>query len=381
MAGKKKTADAPSPEADNLSSLKLELDDPAPEPEPKEEPKQPVAEQVDDTEPGVDEPSLRPTVARTMRDWGYEVSDDATDDDVRAHLESLEDRASKYEQTQKELAELRAWRAEAERRQIEPEPKPEPAKPEPTAEADDDLGIPDPPKLDKFSLAVLQAAKANGKLTEGVGGMISSDDPSLAPHVEKYNQHVSALEEYNAEWGDPRKVARHIAQKYADSAKSEAAKVRKEFEDWKASQQQNTVQSQIDAYYEKHKAAYFDLDADGNIQFDAQGRPVGARYAECIKAAQEAHDLGITDPLKIHQYVVKHVPPVAPEPKQPQTPEKKRVAFINRLKKNGSDTILTAPVNRPAASASTRDRSHLSPSQQLDAHFSDLMAEKVADRM
>lgn len=376
MAKKTKPEDA-APEADNISSLQLELPvEPVAEPEANDAAVEPAA---DEPVLGVDAPELRPNVASTMRQWGYEVSDDATDDDVRAHLEELEDRASKFEQTQKELEQLKAWRAEAERRQAAPEPKAEPS-PAPIAQADDDdLGIPDPPKLDTYALQMLRVAESAGKLSRGLGGVLTSEDISLQPHIAKYNQWLSEKETYDAEWGDTRKVAQHVAQKYADKAKAEAAAVRKEFEDWKAAQQQNTVQSQIDGHYEKHKAAYFDLDAAGNIQFDAQGNPIGARYAECVKAAQRAQYLGITDPLKIHEYVVEHVPPVAPAaPKAPEPPASKVVKFNNRLKNNGREPLPTNPVNRPAAVA---DNSKLSLHQQLTSLLPDLMAQKVADRM
>lgn len=380
MAKKQPPAD-PTPDADNISSLQLQLpDEPAPEPE-SNDPVQEVAEAAPVA--GADEPSLIPTVASTMRQWGYEVADDATEDDIRSHLEELEDRASKYEANQKELEQLRQWRALQEQQRSDTTPAPTPKPDEAVAQDDDDLGIPDPPKLDTYALQMLRVAESAGKLERGLGGVLTSEDVSLQQHIAKYNQWLSEKEAYDAEWGDNRKVAKHVAQRYAEKAKAEAEAVRKEFNDWKSQQQQSSVQSAIDAYFIQNKEAYFDLGPDGNPVWDEQTQTYrGARYAEYIAAVQEAMDLGATDQVKIHRYAAKKVPPVAPAAAAPpEAPAKKTVKFHNRLRNNGSATLNTAPVNRPAASAAARDTSKLSTNQQLSALLPDLLSRKVADRM
>lgn len=378
MAKKKSDAEA-APEADNISALTLDLGEPGPAPEP-EVTDDPVAEVVETPVVGADEPSIVPNVASEMRAWGYEIADDATPDDIRAHLEELEDRASKYEQAQQRLAQLEAQRAEWEQRRQEPAPAPK--APEPAAATDDDLGIPERPQLDRLTQTVLVAAKQAGKLND-VGGVLTSDDPGLQHYVQVYNKHAQDIDAYDREWGDPRKVARLIADKAIAKERAEREALRREIEDWKSQQQQDAVTKTIEGYYLENKAAYFDLDAQGNIVRDVQGVPQGKRYAEAMQAAQEAMDLGITDPLNIHKYVVKHVPAVAPPPAAPpETPAKKTVKFNNRLKNNGHAASLnTVPVNRPSASPGARDTSKLTVHQQLSSLLPDLMAQKVADRM
>lgn len=376
---------------DNLSSLSLGLDS-APPPAPEAPAAPAAAEPTPATAPaaqqpapetppvGADEPRLVPNVAARMREWGYEVDDTATDDDVRQHLESLEDRASKYEQSQQELEQLRQWRAQVEaQRQSEATAVPATAPAAPAsaaAPAADELAIPDRPAFDPVTLGVLRVAKDNGLLKSGVGGFISSDDQSLRPYIEKYNAQVAAIEAYDAEW-TPRKIAETLYEQRAAKDREEREALRKELESFKTAAQTDKLQSEIDSFFEKNKTAYFDLGPDGNPVWDPQRQTyVGDGYARYMAAAQEAQEFGITDPAAIHRYAVKHAPPA----KVQERPAEKVVKFRNRLKNNGADTLSPTPVSRPAAAAATRSLHGQSFHQQLSSTFSNLMNETVGER-
>lgn len=380
MAKQKPAADQPAPkEAENISSLELKLDDPAPpvetpEPAAKAEP-EPV---VETPVVGADEPSLLPSAVSLARQRGYEVSDDATDEDFWSHLETVEGQAAKAAEHERELAVLRQQLAERQAPTLAPEPKP--AAGAATEPAVVDTGIPERPAIDKFTMQVMRFAQANGKLSE-VGGYVTSDDPTLKPHVDAYNKYLADASDYDAEW-TPRKIAEHTYAQKAAEDKAERETLRKELDALKTQQATSAVQGAIDGYFHEHKAAYFDLGEDGKPVWDAaKNEWRGQRYEQYLAACQRAVDLGIPTTEKIHEYAVEKVPPTVAAPAALPTPTQKISKIAYRLKNNGTDLIPTAPVSRPAATAATRSQNGLTFNQKLSNHFSDLMAEKVADRM
>jgi hypothetical protein len=373
MAKKKTDADPVSDAApsDDISKLELNLDD-APPADVAD-----VADETHDAAPvlGVDEPSLRPSVVSLAKQRGYEVSDDATDDDFWSRVETNEEKAERLEAVERELEQHRQWRAQVEAERTAPKTEPVAAKVEPVA--DDDLGIPDRPEIDQFTLGVLQLAKANGLLKEGAGGLLTSDDASLRPQIDKYNANLVAAAEYDREWGDPRKVAAHVIDKRLAKEREEREALRQEINALKSAQQVDKVQAEIDAHFAKHKDAYFQL-SDGEPVWDQQKQTyAGEGYARYMAAAQEAVNFGITDRAAIHRYAVKHAPPVA-APAEP--PAKKVVKFHNRLKNNGHDSLPTHPASRPHAGVGTR-KFDGNVSKFLDATFDSLMNEQVAERI
>lgn len=390
MAKKQPAAtDQPAaPEADNISSLKLDLGEPqTPATEtPAVEATEPTPEPVAENEPvvGADEPALLPSrdAVQLARQRGYEVSDDATDDDFWSRVEENETRAEKAEREAEQLRQ-RIAQYEAQQSVVEPEPKSPVAQTAPTpSDAADDLEIPDRPEHDQVNVQILQFAQANGKLTEAPGGYLTTEDSNFKPQVDAFNKTLQAQRAYDAEW-TPRKIAATEYERLARKDREERESLKRELAEIKAQRAHDGVQGEINAYFDKHKAAYFALGPDGEPVWDPQQQTyVGEGYARYMAAVQEAVDLGATDRAAIHKYAAKHAPPTAPVATTNEPPAKKVVQFRNRLKTNGhADTLPTPPVSRPAAGANTRDVSGLSLHQQLTANFSNLMSEKVADRM
>jgi hypothetical protein len=394
MAKKSAATDqAAPPEAENLSTLQLDLDPAPPATAAEDLPAAPATEPapepvaVETPTIGADEPALLPSreAVQLARQRGYEVSDNATDEDFWSRVETNEERAERLETVEREAEQLRQRIAqyEAQQQAAQAAPVPKPAAAQATT-ADDELDIPERPAFDRVTLGVLQVAKENGLLKAGVGGYITSDDQTLKPYIDKYNAQVAVIEAYDAEW-TPRKVAETLYEKRAAQDRAERETLKRELAEMKQHQAQAGVQAQIDAYFGEHKAAYFDLGPDGKPVWDPQAQTYrGEGYARYMAAVQEAYELGATDPVAIHRYAAKHAPPVAPSaPAATPAPAEKVVLFRNRLKKNNghADTLATPPVSRPAASPATRSYSGMSVNQALDAHFSDLMSAKVADRM
>lgn len=358
----KKKTDAPQPDAsapEEVSKLDLELDDaPADVPDDASEP-------VVDDAAGVDEPSLLPTAVSLAKQRGYEVDDDATDDDFWNRVEDLESKAEKLEATDRELQELRARLA-----QIESERKPaEEQQPEPkTAEAaDDDYGIPDRPKLDRYTLQILQLAKSNGLLKEGAGGLISSDDGSLRPHIDKYNQHLIDTEAYDEQWGDPRKVAAHIVRQ---SLAKEREAIRKQLqEEVTGTLTQRDSQSFIDTF-NKQNADWLGTEVGKQVAAEANAlMERGFTPEESVKRAKAYVQ------AETGQSPWNRSADTAAEP-----PQSRVVKFRNRLKNNVHATT-PRPASRPSAGVGTRNMDGLSINQKLDATFDALMNEQVAERM
>lgn len=370
MAKKKITEESPANDAPaDLDSLKLELDDAAEQnAEQDAAPESPIV--------GVDEPALTPSVVHLAKQRGYEVDDDATDDDFWTRVETLEEKAERLDASQAELEQLRQWKAQIEAERAAQKPDAAATK-EQEQVKDDDLGIPDRPELDDFTHQVLLVAKAAGKLTEGPGGILTSDDQSLRPQLDVFNKHLAEVRAYDRQWGDPRKVAAHIYERHAAKEREEREALRKEIEALKSAQQTDKVQAEIDAYFARHKEAYFDLGEDGEPVWNGQTY-VGEGYARYMAAVQEAMELGVTDRAAIHKYAMKHAPP---QPAPQNDPPKQKVSkFINRLKTNGKSALPTNPVSRPAAGIGTR-KFDGNINKHLDATFDALMNEQVAERI
>lgn len=365
MAKKKPDSDVPAEQPTDLSDLELNLDDAPPVETPE-----PVAE----TEPevGVDEPSLRPSVVSLARQRGYEVADDATDDDFWTRVETLEEQAARLEAAQKELEQHRQWRAQVEAEQSARKPEPAAAA-EPEAD-DEDFGIPERPAIDRFTLGVLQLAKQNGLLKEGAGGLLTSDDASLRPQIDKYNQNLIAIEEYEREWGDPRKIASHMLDKRL--AKEREAIRKQVLEEVQGSLSQRDDQAYFNEFNKQNAAWLFD--ATGT-KFTAEGQAF----------ADEVNDLlqrGYSAPVAMKraqawlQAETGKAPWNTEPPKKNDPPAAKVGKFINRLKNNGSHSPPANPVSRPAAGVGTR-KFDGNVSKHLDATFDALMNEEVAERI
>lgn len=409
MAKKQAPADQAAPKAEeSIATLNLELD-PAPPvqpaateppvassasaasaaspatPEPSVASAAPTAPESAPTV-GADDQSLLPSAVSLARARGYEVSDNATDEDFWAHLETLETDREKFSALEAEATALRQRLASVESQKQQPgaAPAPEasaktpvaPAATAATAPAADDLGIPDRPAHDPFTVQVLQFAQANGKLTEGPGGFVTTDDATLRPHVDAYNKQLQAQRAYDAEW-TPHKVATRI---YEQRIAKEREAIRQQvLDEVRGTLSQRDEQSYFQQFNEQNAKWLFSPDR-------TQWSKIGQQFAAEVDGLLQR---GFTpdDAIKRAKAYVKAETGESPwdgEPAAQQQPKpaEKVVLFRNRLKNNGhADTLPTAPVTRPAAGAATRDLGGLSFNQAMDQHFSDLMAEKVADRM
>lgn len=406
MAKKQAPADQAAPKAEeSIATLNLELD-PAPPAQPAAtEPPAASAAPPATPEPsasaaapaapesapavGADDPSLLPSAVSLARARGYEVSDNATDEDFWSHLETLESDREKFSALEAEAAALRQRLASVESQQQQPASAPAPeAKPASTAAANgtattaqpapaaDDLAIPERPAHDPFTVQVLQFAQANGKLTEGPGGIVTTDDPNIRPHAEAYNKLVHAQRAYDAEW-TPHKVATRI---YEQRIAKEREAIRQQvLDEVKGTLSQRDQQSYFQQFNEQNAKWLFSADR-------TQWSKVGLQFATEVDGLLQ-RGFSPDDAIKRAKAYVKAETGESPwdgeAAAQPQPkPAEKVVLFRNRLKNNGhADTLPTAPVTRPAAGAATRDLGGLSFNQAMDQHFSDLMAEKVADRM
>lgn len=378
MAKKKPTTGEPNETADALSALNLGLDDAPPKSSPAAPTDDAPPESVErEPEPAPEaEPAPEPVTHQGvtwLKSQGYEVPDDATDDDVRSNIDEWHEKAQQAERLEQEIQRLTGLL------QQKPEAPPK-TEAEPPPKAADE--IPQRPQLDDTTEAFLQFAHQRGLVTTSAGGLAATDEPSLRQHVDKYNQWLIESRKYDREWTAERitevKVQKLLTEREAEIEKRLLEKVG-------GTLQQDRTQSEIDRYFEQHKAAYFDLNPDGQPVWDAQRQTwSGQRYAAYMDAVREAQEeFGITEPSKLFKYAARKVPPVVQEPAPKDTPATRTAKFRNRLKSNnGADSPLpTAPVNRPSAKSAALNNKHLTYDQKLTRHFEDLMSEKVADRL
>ncbi len=239
-----------------------------------------------------------------LRSSGFEVDDDTTEEQATEWIREQASAAERAIAAEKRAAQLEAYLSAQQQKLAEPAVAPAAAAPAASATAaaaaaDDDLGIPDPPKLNAVTMQMLQVAQQNGLLKESVGGFVSSDDPNVRQYVDEYNRHIAAAAAYKEEWGDPRKIATRVIEKQSKKLltpyEERIVALERQVEDHRVSQ----IASSRDQFLVENSHFFAEVNAEGQPILDAQKNLIpNANYQRFWQYEASLEKSGIKDPAE-----------------------------------------------------------------------------------
>jgi murein DD-endopeptidase MepM/ murein hydrolase activator NlpD len=282
-----------------------------------------TAEEAAAPEPEIVEQPKPQQLASLLRSNGWDVADDATDEDVVAYIrerDELEERARKAEERAKQLE---AWYAQ-QAKQAQPEQTAAPA-----AEAAPAKPKREVPEFDPEWESVL-------KLDEQGNVVRAFDwvDPSIPGKYQRYQKWLKA---------EQARLLREPAVVLSESGYEDTLKERlltpyeqrlKAIEERLQQQSQQQLMSQRDQFLVANSHFYAETDAEGKPVLDAQGllKP-NANYQRFVDYEAALEKAGVSDPaerLWLAQLAVPPTPADA-EPADPTPAKSKRDVIRNRV--------------------------------------------------